>query len=96
MNAPGIHSNLRAQAMRKLALPLLIAGLFLGLGASAPVPPKYDPRDVDLATAQQDFTLATTNWGDGVAPEKQPEAQHAIGGGECDRVQRPKPHVDEG
>ena len=32
---------------------------------------------------------------DGVAPEKQSEAQHAIGGGEHDRVQRPKSHVDK-
>ena len=32
---------------------------------------------------------------DGVAPEEEAKAQHAISGGEHDRVQRPQAHVDE-
>ena len=32
---------------------------------------------------------------DGVAPEEQAEAQHAVGGGEHDCVQRPQAHVDQ-
>jgi hypothetical protein len=32
---------------------------------------------------------------DHVAPEEQAEAQHAVGGGEHDRVQRPQAHVDQ-
>ena len=64
--------------MRKLVLPLLISGLLLGLGASASVPPHDERRDAELAVAQADFAFATTNWGDGVAPETERFLLHAL------------------